>query len=155
MHSSAEHILRALRAGALGYLLKESAGKELIQAVQTVYGGLRYLSRQIAESVIDDYISGSPATQAKNLLESLSSREREVLQLVAEGKSSTEIAEVLYLSPKTIETYRPVKVCHPAGADYVGGVTLVARYSLLVAGYRMNESNGFSRTSESHRIGRG
>ncbi len=50
MHSSAEHILRALRAGALGYLLKESAGKELIQAVQTVYGGRRYLSRQIAES---------------------------------------------------------------------------------------------------------
>ena len=125
MHSSAEHILRALRAGALGYLLKESAGKELIQAVQTVYGGRRYLSRQIAESVIDDYISGSPATQAKNLLESLSSREREVLQLVAEGKSSTEIAEVLYLSPKTIETYRS-RLMHKLGISDLPGLVKFA-----------------------------
>lgn len=125
MHSSAEHILRALRAGALGYLLKESAGKELIQAVQTVYGGRRYLSWQIAESVIDDYISGSPATQAKNLLESLSSREREVLQLVAEGKSSTEIAEVLYLSPKTIETYRS-RLMHKLGISDLPGLVKFA-----------------------------
>jgi DNA-binding NarL/FixJ family response regulator len=125
MHSSAEHILRALRAGALGYLLKESAGKELIQAVQTVYGGRRYLSRQIAESAIDDYISGSPATQAKNLLESLSSREREVLQLVAEGKSSTEIAEVLYLSPKTIETYRS-RLMHKLGISDLPGLVKFA-----------------------------
>ena len=125
MHSSAEHILRALRAGALGYLLKESAGKELIQAVQTVYGGRRYLSRQIAERVIDDYISGSPATQAKNLLESLSSREREVLQLVAEGKSSTEIAEVLCLSPKTIETYRS-RLMHKLGISDLPGLVKFA-----------------------------
>lgn len=125
MHSSAEHILRALRAGALGYLLKESAGKELIQAVQTVYGGRRYLSRQIAESAIDDYISGSPATQDKNLLESLSSREREVLQLVAEGKSSTEIAEVLYLSPKTIETYRS-RLMHKLGISDLPGLVKFA-----------------------------
>ena len=131
MHSSAEHILRALRAGALGYLLKESAGKELIQAVQTVYGGRRYLSRQIAESVIDDYISGSPATQAKNLLESLSSREREVLQLVAEGKSSTEIAEVLYLSPKTIETYRS-RLMHKLGiSDLPSLVKFAIQHGLI------------------------
>lgn len=131
MHSSAEHILRALRAGALGYLLKESAGKELIQAVQTVYGGRRYLSRQIAESAIDDYISGSPATQAKNLLESLSSREREVLQLVAEGKSSTEIAEVLYLSPKTIETYRS-RLMHKLGISDLPGLVKFALQQGLI-----------------------
>jgi DNA-binding NarL/FixJ family response regulator len=131
MHSSAEHILRALRAGALGYLLKESAGKELIQAVQTVYGGRRYLSRQIAESAIDDYISGSPATQDKNLLESLSSREREVLQLVAEGKSSTEIAEVLYLSPKTIETYRS-RLMHKLGISDLPGLVKFALQQGLI-----------------------
>ena len=104
MYATKEHILRALRAGAKGYLLKESAGQEVVDAIRAVRTGRRYLSQSIAETVIDDYVHERPPAQSP--LERLSSREREILQLVVEGKSSTEIAEILYLSPKTVETYR-------------------------------------------------
>jgi DNA-binding NarL/FixJ family response regulator len=106
MHSSSEHISRALRAGALGYLLKESAGKEVVKAVKTVYLGQRYLCQKISESVIDDYIDLQEAAPGRSPLTRLSPREREILQLVAEGKTTKEIAGMLYLSTKTIETYR-------------------------------------------------
>jgi DNA-binding NarL/FixJ family response regulator len=106
MHSSSEHISRALTAGAVGYLLKESAGKEVVKAVKTVYLGHRYLCQKISESLIDDYIDLQETAPAEGPLTRLSSREREVLQLVAEGKTTKEIAGMLYLSTKTIETYR-------------------------------------------------
>ena len=103
MHASTEHIFRALQAGARGYLLKESAGAELVDAVRAVHAGARYLSQKIAANVVDDYLhEGSPASP----VQSLSRRELEVLQLVVEGKTSAGIAAVLSLSPKTVETYR-------------------------------------------------
>lgn len=106
IHDTSEHIFRALQAGARGYVLKESAGKEVVAAVRTVYAGHRYLSQKITETVIDDYIRNGRPAQTKSPLESLSQREREVLQLVVEGKSSSEIAAMINLSPKTVETYR-------------------------------------------------
>jgi DNA-binding NarL/FixJ family response regulator len=106
MHSTTEHIFRALQAGARGYLLKESAGAELVEAVRAVNAGRRYLSDRIVDTVVDDYVDQSQATLAKSPLDRLSSREREILQLVVEGKSSAEIAERLFLSTKSIETYR-------------------------------------------------
>lgn len=106
MLSAMEDIFRALQAGALGYLLKESAGAEVIQAVLTAYSGKRYLSRKVDDIVIDSYILERGLDTARSPLEQLSTREREVLQLVAEGKTSSEIAALLFLSPKTIETYR-------------------------------------------------
>jgi len=102
MHSSAEHVFHALEAGAQGYLLKESAAKEIIDAVRAVRAGHRYLSKKIAE-VMADNIS---RTSAASPLESLSARERQVLQLVAEGRSSAQIAATLHLSPKSVDTYR-------------------------------------------------
>jgi len=105
MHSSAEHIFRALQAGARGYLLKESAGAEVVDAVRAVHAGRRYLSQRITETVVEDYVHQRQA-EAKSPLDLLSPREREVLQLVVYGKSSAEIAEILFLSPKTVETYR-------------------------------------------------
>jgi DNA-binding NarL/FixJ family response regulator len=106
MHSTKEHIFRALEAGAQGYLLKESAGKEMVKAVRTVYAGRRFLSDHISHKVIDDYIYQRRVDSKESPLKRLSSREREVLQLVVEGKSSAEIAESIFLSPKTVETYR-------------------------------------------------
>lgn len=102
MHSNQEYVLRALQAGARGYLLKKNAAEEVLMAIRTVHSGRRFLSRQIAEGVIDDYLrSGSESP-----LDALSSRERQVLQLLVESKSNAAIAESLSLSPKTVETYR-------------------------------------------------
>ncbi len=106
IYSTNEHIFQALQAGARGYLLKESAGVEVINAVRAVHAGQRYLSQKISDRVVDDYILQRKAVEVKSPLAQLSPREREILQLVVEGKSSSEIAEVMYLSPKTVATYR-------------------------------------------------
>jgi DNA-binding NarL/FixJ family response regulator len=106
MHASTEHIVRALQAGACGYLLKDSAGMEVAKAVRSVVTGRRYLSQKISDKVIDEYVRQYDGRIVTNPLDRLSPRERETLQLVVEGKSSAEIAEILFLSPKTIETYR-------------------------------------------------
>jgi DNA-binding NarL/FixJ family response regulator len=106
MHSTAEHIHGALRVGARGYLLKENAGAEVVAAVRAVFAGRRYLSDRITDVVIDEYVNRRPAEQDTSPLARLSERERQILQLVVEGKSSAEIGRLLSLSPKTIETYR-------------------------------------------------
>ena len=106
IYSSSEHIFRALQAGAMGYLLKESAGKEVAEAVRSVHVHKRYLCRQITETVIDDYIRKYETLPARSPIESLSYREREILQLIVDGKANTEIAKVLSLSVKTVETYK-------------------------------------------------
>jgi len=106
MYASSEHIFHALKAGARGYLLKESAGKEVVDAVRTVHGGARYLTHKVADTMADDYLRQREGLPDKSPLESLSRREREVLQLVVEGRSSADIAKVMILSPKTVETYR-------------------------------------------------
>lgn len=103
MHSTVEHIYRALQAGALGYLCKESAGREVLEAIRSVHLGRRYLSRKITESAVDDYIQ---QRAVESPLESLSQREREILQLIVDGIPGVEIARQLKLSPKTVDTYR-------------------------------------------------
>lgn len=106
MHADTRHIARALQAGAHGYLIKESAGREVVKAVREVNAGHRYLSTTVSDSVIDDYVLQQRIKAHKNPLDSLSAREREVMQFVVEGKSSAEIAGILNLSPKTVESYR-------------------------------------------------
>jgi DNA-binding NarL/FixJ family response regulator len=102
MHSSTEHVFRAFEAGASAYVLKESAGAEVITAIHTANAGGRYLSRALGDIARDARL-----TEARESpLESLSARERQVLQLVVEGKSSAEIARIIHLSPKSVETYR-------------------------------------------------
>lgn len=103
IHSDLEHIFRALQAGAQGYILKESAGSEVISAVRAVFLGRRYLSPSIRDTVMEAYMQNR---QIQSPLEILSMREREVLQLTVEGHSSAAIADKLGLSSKTIETYR-------------------------------------------------
>lgn len=101
MHATAEYVYRAFDAGACGYLLKEMTVEEVITAVRTVHAGKRYLSPVLAESMPDPgsgYMRGP--------VDSLSTRERQVLQLVVEGRRSNEIARMIQLSPKSVETYR-------------------------------------------------
>lgn len=102
MHSTAEHVYHALEAGVRGYLLKESAGQEIVNAVRVVHSGRRFLSPKVA-SIVADQVARRPGVSPLN---SLSKREREILQLVAEGYSSADIGKVLHISPKTVDTYR-------------------------------------------------
>jgi DNA-binding NarL/FixJ family response regulator len=106
MHSTQEHVFRSLKSGARGYLLKESAGIEVIKAVRSVQAGRRYLSHEISNQVVEGFLQHGKEMMAESPLERLSPREREILQMVVEGKSSAEIAEILFLSAKTVETYR-------------------------------------------------
>lgn len=101
MHVSAEYVYRAFEAGACGYLLKEMAVDEVITAVRTVHAGKQYLSPALAKSVPDP-----GASRGRGPVDSLSTRERQVLQLVVEGRTSSEIAHMIHLSPKSVETYR-------------------------------------------------
>jgi DNA-binding NarL/FixJ family response regulator len=103
MYSDAVHVYRALQAGASGYIVKKSVAKEVVDAIQAVHRGGRYLSRELADVVIDHVVHRSAPDDP---LARLSSRERQVLQLLAEGHSVAEIAATLSLSPKTVETYR-------------------------------------------------
>ena len=103
MYSNQIHVVRALQAGATGYVVKKSAAKEIVNAIRTVHNGRRYLSAELVEIVIDQAARKVPV---KDPLERLSSRERQVLQMLAEGQSVANIARALALSPKTVETYR-------------------------------------------------
>jgi DNA-binding NarL/FixJ family response regulator len=101
MHSNPEHVKRALQAGANGYVLKSSAGEELLDAIQAVHAGRRYLTASLAEGLVDRMLTGP-----RDPLEQLSARERQVLKMLAEGLSIVDIAERLSLGRKTVETYR-------------------------------------------------
>jgi DNA-binding NarL/FixJ family response regulator len=109
MHSDRHHITDMLAAGAVGYLLKDSAFEELTLAIRAVAEGRTFLSRRVSETIIDDYVKNlnSPdAPAAAPAGRALSPREREVLQLIAGGSSTKECAARLHLSVKTIETHR-------------------------------------------------
>jgi DNA-binding NarL/FixJ family response regulator len=106
MHANEEYVLRALRAGACGYMLKDSAIAELKLAIDAVLAGKTYLSPSLSRSVIDSYLNRTAAPARKNSLDLLTPRQREILQLIAEGNSTKEIAANLNLSAKTVETHR-------------------------------------------------
>jgi len=106
MYSTTQHIFRAFKAGARGYILKESAGDNIIKAVRTVYSGKIFLCEEISELIVGDYVRRHETNEVVEPLARLTSREREILQLLVEGKTNARIAEILFLSPKTIETYR-------------------------------------------------
>ncbi len=104
MYSNEEYVLQALRAGASGYLLKEAATSELKFALDAVARGETYLSPAISKTVIDDYLGR--VESAKAPLDKLTPRQREILQLIVEGNSTRQIAEILHVSTKTVETHR-------------------------------------------------
>ncbi|MBI5030941.1 MAG: response regulator transcription factor [Chloroflexi bacterium] len=106
VHSTDALISRAFQAGVRGYILKDSAGAEVINAVRTVATGHRYLSVAISDKVIESFQNTLQTEESKDGLSKLSPREREILQLVVEGKTSREIGKILSISSKTVDTYR-------------------------------------------------
>jgi DNA-binding NarL/FixJ family response regulator len=127
MYAEREYVRRALKAGAAGYVVKRSAAKELVDAIRAVHAGQRYLSPRVADVVIDDY-----AEERDDPLARLSAREREVLQLLAEGRTGAEIAQRLSLSQKTVETYR-ARLVEKLGIRDVAGLVCFAIQRGLVS----------------------
>jgi two-component system, NarL family, response regulator NreC len=106
MHADEAYVTQILRAGATGYLLKDSADVDLIQAVAAVAKGTSFFSPAIARVMLDDYVQKLAEKGVTDRYESLSEREREIFQLIAEGKANKEIAALLSISPSTVETHR-------------------------------------------------
>jgi DNA-binding NarL/FixJ family response regulator len=106
MHSDEAYITQALQAGAKGYLLKDSADSDLIRAVSDVAAGRSFFSPAVAKVMLDDYVRHLADKGIVDRYEALSEREREIFQLIAEGNSNKEIADLLSISPATVETHR-------------------------------------------------
>jgi DNA-binding NarL/FixJ family response regulator len=106
MHADEEYLLRALNAGAKGYLLKESADVDLLRAVQAVSEGKSFFSPSIAKMLLDDFVLQMKQRGLKDSYDLLTDREKEIFQLLAEGKSNKDVATLLNLSPYTVETHR-------------------------------------------------
>jgi len=105
MHSERQIVVGIFRAGASGYLLKASTSAELVEAIRTVYRGRNYLSQKISDIVLQE-ISDVKKDSEGISIDILTNRESEILQLIAEGNSTKRIAEVLFISPKTVESHR-------------------------------------------------
>jgi DNA-binding NarL/FixJ family response regulator len=106
MYSDETYILRALSAGARGYLLKDSAEEDLLRAVETVAEGRPFFSPVIAQTILEDYLRKMQMRGVQDSYDLLTDREKEVLQLLAQGKSNKDVAAILDLSPYTVETHR-------------------------------------------------
>jgi two-component system response regulator NreC len=106
MHSDESYVLRALKAGARGYLLKDSPEGDLINAILAVHNGKAFFSPAISKMLVEDYMRQLQQRGAEDSYELLTAREREVLQLLAEGKSNKDVAAMLKLSLHTVETHR-------------------------------------------------
>ena len=144
MHLNEEYVLQALRAGASGYLLKDAAPTELQMALTAVTGGEIYLSPAVSKKVVDDYlrrVSGEPSlaepaspgqTVEDRPFDILTPRQREVLQLIAEGKTTKEIAQILQISVKTVEMHRTQLMDRLDIRDIAGLVRYAIRAGLVM-----------------------
>ena len=106
MHANEEYVFEFLQAGASGYLVKQTAPTELVTAIHAIYQGDSFLSPSISKAVITEFVRQSEAAGKEDSYEKLTDREREVLQLIAEGHSVKEVAEQLHISIKTVATHK-------------------------------------------------
>ena len=132
MHANEEYVLQALRAGAAGYMLKDSATAELELALKAVMQGETYLSPPISRQVVEGYVQRVGAEQTAS--DNLTPRQRQVLQLIAEGHSTKEIAHRLNLSVKTVETHRAQLMERLQIREIAGLVKYAIRHGLVTAG---------------------
>lgn len=131
MHSEDEYVYRSLRAGAAGYVLKAHDEEVLDEALETVTRGDVYLSPGISRSVVDRYMEGGTEELPMSPLELLTPRQREVLQMVAEGNTSREVAEKLEVSPRTVEAHRADIMDRLGIRDVTGLVRFAVRAGLI------------------------
>ena len=124
MHSDKRYVTRALKAGALGYLLKDSAFDELVKAIRTVLRNRIYLSTEINEAVVKEYLDKTEKFDQPEY-SILTDRERQIVQLIAEGKTTKEIAAILSISVKTVETHRQ-RAMNKLNIDSIAGLTKFA-----------------------------
>ncbi len=106
MHADEAYIIQALKAGASGYMLKDSADADLIRGVEAIAAGKSFFSPAVAKVMLDDYVRHLSEKGIADRFDSLSEREREIFQLIAEGHSNKEVADLLFVSPATVETHR-------------------------------------------------
>lgn len=106
MHETEEYISKTLHAGAYGYIIKNALPAELISAIRAVHKGEYFLSPQITKKLITRFVHKTNTKVTSNRLDSLTEREREIIQLIAEGNSNRKIAEILFISKKTVENHR-------------------------------------------------
>jgi DNA-binding NarL/FixJ family response regulator len=132
IHATKPYVYRALKAGAKGYLIKkDTTGLEVMEAVRAVHRGEHYLSRRIADLLTGLSIQQLGTSLEMSPLEQLSPREREILQLVADGKTSQQIAKRLSISPKTVDTYRS-RLMHKIGVqDMAGLIKFAIRHEVI------------------------
>lgn len=126
MHASEPYVIEALKNGASAYVIKDASAAELVRAVREALAGRRYLSPPLSEPAIDSYIQRAKNSDSLDLYDTLTTREREVLQLAAEGHTTPEIAGRLFISPRTVETHR-ANVMHKLG---LRSQTELVRYAL-------------------------
>jgi DNA-binding NarL/FixJ family response regulator len=130
MHSTTEYVFRALQAGASAYVLKESAGRELVNAVHAVQEGHHYLSQKISDQVIADYVKQRQAAKPQSPIDVLSAREQQILVHLVEGATTREIAASLSLATSTINTYRSRMMRKLQVGDVASLVRLALRHGV-------------------------
>jgi DNA-binding NarL/FixJ family response regulator len=135
MHANEEYVLQSLRAGAAGYLLKDAGTVELEIAIKAVAGGETYLSPPVSKHVISDYVRRMSAGEqdTQSTLDRLTLRQREILQLIAEGQTTQEIARLLNIGVKTVETHRMQLMERLDIHDVAGLVRYAIRVGLISA----------------------
>lgn len=124
MHSDKRYIIEMLRAGAAGYLLKDCAFEELADAIRAVYNGETYLNPSMSAMLIESCVR-NPVDEKSSVFTVLSTRERQVLQLLAESNTTKQVAKILHISPKTVETHR-AKIMSKLNLDNIAALTKYA-----------------------------
>jgi DNA-binding NarL/FixJ family response regulator len=125
VHTAAEYIFRILQTGASGYVVKQAAPSELFMAIRAAHAGESFLSPSISQTVIQEYITRARLTSCEDSFDTLTEREREIIQLLAEGHTSRDIAEMLVISIKTVETHRG-NLMRKLGIDNLADLTKYA-----------------------------
>jgi DNA-binding NarL/FixJ family response regulator len=131
MHSDKTLVRQALRNGARGYLLKRSVMEELLLAVRAAYSGELYLSPAISDTVLTDYLAGQVELEGEDVFDQLSAREREVLQLIAEGYTNKAIAQAMNISIKTVEKHRANLMVKLNVQDLAGLIRIAIKQGLI------------------------